>query len=341
MRKIYSRTFKLGGLSVSFFFREIILLYRGKNRVYLKRIEEKELFSHARKVVYGTCFLSLVLLLIMLPSDHQKESGVLVNDEEQKIKLINSRRTDFSTPRETVPLQIRIHHVRRKETLSRIAKEYGVSMDTICGSNNLQSYDMVPEGISLRVPNKDGIIYRIKKGQNIMALSRQYKIPIGKIIAENNLKNPDFLTVGKDIFIPDAKPQNIYPGFLWPCAGKFVTSGYGWRKNPFAMDAVHFHQGIDIRASYDWVKATRYGKVTFSGWLGGYGKTVVVAHPDGCKSLYGHLSKIIVRDGQYVKQGQIIARSGNTGYSSGPHLHFELIKNGGHINPHRYLKNKK
>jgi murein DD-endopeptidase MepM/ murein hydrolase activator NlpD len=81
--------------------------------------------------------------------------------------------------------------------------------------------------------------------------------------------------------------------------------------------------------------------VTYAGWLGGYGKTVVIAHPGGWKTLYGHLSRIIVREGQYVKQGQSIAKSGNTGRSTGPHLHFEIIKHGSHHNPFVYLKNSK
>ena len=95
---------------------------------------------------------------------------------------------------------------------------------------------------------------------------------------------------------------------------------------------------MDIRSNYQPVRSTKYGKVTYSGWFGGYGKAVIVAHPGGWKSLYGHLSKIFVKRGQYVKQGQYVGRSGNTGYSSGPHLHFELIYNGRHVNPYRYLK---
>ena len=93
-----------------------------------------------------------------------------------------------------------------------------------------------------------------------------------------------------------------------------------------------------MQSRYQLIRSTKYGKVTYAGWMGKYGKVLIIAHPGGWKSLYGHLSKIIVKKGQYVKQGQFIARSGNTGYSTGPHLHFELIKNGRHKNPYKYLR---
>ena len=284
------------------------------------------------------CFFSIIILftIIIYSFNIFHESDEFSEDEKRKTELLLSSKTDFSTQEEFIPLQIRYHRVEKGETLSEIAGVYSVSMDSICGSNNLRSYDIIRVGAILRIPNKDGILHKIRKGQNIVSLAKRYRVPIKKIIAENNIKNPDFITVGEDIFVPDAKPLNVIPGFLWPARNRQVTSSYGWRRHPINRRK-HFHLGIDIRSRYQLIRATKYGKVTYTGWLGGYGKAIIIAHPGGWKSLYGHLSRFIVKVGQYVKQGQYIAKSGNTGYSSGPHLHFELIKNGRHKNPYRYL----
>jgi len=178
----------------------------------------------------------------------------------------------------------------------------------------------------------------MREGNNVAGLASRYRIPVEKILAENNFKNPDFVPEGEVVFIPDAKPQNIFSGFLWPVNSRKINCGYGWRRNPFNDEYREFHRGMDIAARYEWVRSTKYGKVTFAGWMGGYGNAIIIAHPGGWKSLYGHLSRVIVKEGQYVKQGQNIAKSGNTGRSTGPHVHFELLKQGEYTNPKKYLK---
>ncbi len=251
-----------------------------------------------------------------------------------------SSTTDYSQPGDAPKLEFFEHSVKPGESLSSIARRYGVSIDTICGSNNLRSYDYIDEGRKLRIPSRDGIVLKMTRGTSIAAIARNYEVSLEKILRENSLSNPDFVPEGRELFIPDAKPQNIAPGFIWPVAGRSITCGYGWRTNPFDTSEREFHQGLDIRASYQWVTASRYGKVTYTGWMGGYGNAVVIAHPNGYKTLYAHLSRIGVRTGQYVKQGQTIAQSGNTGRSTGAHLHFEVIKNGSHCNPYPFLTKK-
>ena len=274
-------------------------------------------------------------------SDNSAENGSemgMEDDEDEKLKneIMASDKTDYTEEDKNAPLRISIHKVQPGETLSEIAKKHGVSMDTICGSSSLTSYDLIRTGQILRIPNKDGILYTMKKDQNLVDIASKYKVSIDKIIANNDLINPDYIQPGIDIFVPDAKPQNIVPGFLWPIASRRLSSSFGWRYHPIYKKRI-FHKGIDIKASYQWVKSTRYGKVTFAGWLGGYGNAVIISHPGGWKSLYGHLSKIIVKPGQYVRQGQIVAKSGNTGVSTGPHLHFEIHKNGAVLNPRKYV----
>ncbi len=338
MKGFRSRTFRLGRYTVTTTIDRIIVLNVGGGRVR-SYIFRKNPFAGVRRRTVAAILLPLVAAgaLALALTYERSAVGEDVSDEEKKNLLLLSSRTDFSAPVEEKGLQIRTHLVKNGETLSKIAREYGVSMDTICGSNRLTSYDVIPVGMLLKIPSRDGILHTMKKGQDIHAVAAYYRIPVSKILAENQVRNYDFIRDGVSIFIPDAKPMDLVPGFIWPTSGRMLTCGYGWRRDPFTNER-DFHKGLDIRASYEWIKATKYGKVTYAGWLGGYGLAVLIAHPGGYKSLYGHLSRITVREGQYVKQGQVIARSGNTGRSTGPHLHFELIRSGTHLNPRGFLK---
>jgi murein DD-endopeptidase MepM/ murein hydrolase activator NlpD len=120
---------------------------------------------------------------------------------------------------------------------------------------------------------------------------------------------------------------------IWPIYGRIV-SGFGYRYFPWRG----MHTGIDISALYgNPVRVTANGVVIYSGWKGGYGKTVMVDHGYGLVSLYGHNSKLLVSVGQRVVKGQIISNIGATGFATGPHCHYELRKNGYAISPMRYL----
>ena len=119
-------------------------------------------------------------------------------------------------------------------------------------------------------------------------------------------------------------------GLIWPTAGR-VTSEYGYRWG-------RMHQGIDIGAGTGTpIRAAKAGEVIFAGTQGGYGRTVVISHGGGFSTLYAHQSSIAASDGQSVERGQVIGYVGNTGNSTGPHLHFETRVNGSAQNPRRYL----
>jgi murein DD-endopeptidase MepM/ murein hydrolase activator NlpD len=119
-------------------------------------------------------------------------------------------------------------------------------------------------------------------------------------------------------------------GFVWPVHG-VLTSGFGWRWG-------RMHEGIDIAVSNGTpVVAAAAGTVIVAGWMGGYGNLVVVDHGGGISTAYGHNTSVTVGVGQQVAQGQLIAYSGNTGHSTGPHVHFEVRINGGAVDPMGYL----
>lgn len=121
-------------------------------------------------------------------------------------------------------------------------------------------------------------------------------------------------------------------------SGKII-SNFGYRKNPFTGYGVEYHYGIDIKGERGTpIKTTANGVVELARWNGGYGKCVIVKHENNLKTLYGHLSEISVKEGEKIECGSIVGKLGNTGRSTGPHLHYEIIKNGEKLNPIKYVK---
>ncbi|KPU28356.1 hypothetical protein TR13x_00120 [Caloranaerobacter sp. TR13] len=130
----------------------------------------------------------------------------------------------------------------------------------------------------------------------------------------------------------DAKPN------LMPTEGR-ITSDYGYRRNPFGRGR-EFHKGLDIaNRSGTKIKAAGSGVVTFAGYYGGYGKVIIISHGYGYQSIYGHNKKLFVKVGQHVKKGEVIAEMGNTGRSTGPHVHFEIRYYGKPVNPKNIINN--
>lgn len=116
-----------------------------------------------------------------------------------------------------------------------------------------------------------------------------------------------------------------------------TSSPFGWRIHPI-LGYRRFHAGLDFAASYgSTIRAADSGRVIFAGWYGGYGRAVIIDHGNGLTTLYGHTSELYVSEGQAVERGQAIAAVGSTGFSTGPHLHFEVRRNGTPVDPANYL----
>lgn len=128
---------------------------------------------------------------------------------------------------------------------------------------------------------------------------------------------------------------DAYPSIL-PVVNTMVTSPYGYRRNPFGY-GYEFHSGVDLKARYVDVLATGGGVVTYSGYNNGYGYLIIIDHGYGLMTKYGHNSKLYVKEGDLVSRGDVIARSGNSGRSSGPHVHYEVLLNGETQNPMEYV----
>lgn len=124
--------------------------------------------------------------------------------------------------------------------------------------------------------------------------------------------------------------------FIWPCNGP-ITSPFGYRTHPIFGTTI-YHAGMDIGVDYGTpIHAADGGTVILAGWCGGYGNAVIIDHGNGLQTLYGHNTSVAVSEGQAVSQGEVIAYAGSTGYSTGPHCHFEVRENGEAVDPMGYL----
>ena len=190
MKFLPSRTYTLGPVTVSVSTSETVVIFRGKSEVHVKTFRRNGHSLKKRHVSLVVGSIALVLaVFFMVPSG---KTDQLDEDDLEKNKILLSDQTDFTTPAENEKLLIRKHRVKKGETLSHIAKEYGVSTATICGSSNLRSYDLIREGQVLTIPNRDGILYTMKKGNSLTGISKKYRVSLKKIVAQNDLRNPDF-----------------------------------------------------------------------------------------------------------------------------------------------------
>jgi murein DD-endopeptidase MepM/ murein hydrolase activator NlpD len=229
--------------------------------------------------------------------------------------------------------QISLYVVRRGDTLSGIAKMFGVSTNTVLWANDLKSARDIHPGDQLVILPISGVRHTVVKGETLASIIKKYKGDADEVLAYNGWESGHAVKVGDTVIIPhgvESAPIVTGPTSRLRSAGGPEISGYfmrpliGGRKS----QGLHGYNGIDIAAPIGTpILASASGTVTVargSGYNGGYGQYVVVSHPNGTQTVYGHLSSVIVGQGQYVVQGQVIGYSGNTGKSTGAHLHFEI-----------------
>jgi len=236
-------------------------------------------------------------------------------------------------------LHFYFYEIKSGENLSAIAKKLGTSMDSLISLNGMDNAHFLKPGEKILVPSLDGVLYVVKKDDSLEKIAKKYHVSIEDILDFNDIEG-DTLVVGDMLFLPGASltPEERAKAlgylFIKPVRGRF-TSGFGFRIDPFTGGR-GYHAGIDIAGRYGTpIRAAKEGRVTFAGWNGGYGLCVIVKHQMGYETVYGHLSGITVKEGQYVSQGQVVGRMGNTGRSTGTHLHFEVRRYGKAINPTR------
>jgi len=181
-----------------------------------------------------------------------------------------------------------------------------------------------------------GIYHRVGKGQTLWSISKLYGLELDELVRVNNLSSSSSIQAGQILFIPKEgglkSSSNFSEDFIWPLKGSVIS-----RFNQLSENVTN--KGIDIKANYgSFIGAARSGKVTFlSDSLKGFGRTMIIQHDENFSTVYARNSEILVKLGDNVKQGQLIAKVGTAGRNNVPYLHFEIRKKHMPQNPYYYL----
>lgn len=233
-----------------------------------------------------------------------------------------------------------IHVVAKGETLWEIAKTYGMTVQQLASWNGISDPGRIYPGQELIVSS--GGVHRVRAGETLSSIAKRYGVTVQSLVAVNNLADPDRIATGQRLIIPpmgggavEALTRTAGAGVprpfgRWPVTGT-VSSSFGLRSG-------RQHEGLDIAAPHGTpVRAVAPGTVTYADWAGTYGLLVIIDHGGGIETRYAHASRVEVSVGQRVNAGDVVARVGSTGRSTGPHLHFEVRVNGQAVDPARWL----
>lgn len=237
------------------------------------------------------------------------------------------------------------YKVRSGDTISGISRKFGLSnISTLIAVNGISNVRQLKSGQNLKIPSADGLVHSVKSGDSLSSLSVKYGVTVEDLLDVNDLES-QVLTAGQILFIPGARLSSetlrmaMGELFTWPLKGSWrLTSNYGRRADPFT-GVTSFHTGIDMAMpSGTPVYSSMSGKIESVGYTNIFGNYVIIKHVNGYQTLYAHLTKSLVKSGQNVAQGAKIGLVGSTGYSTGPHLHFTVFKNGKLVDPMTVLK---
>jgi murein DD-endopeptidase MepM/ murein hydrolase activator NlpD len=225
--------------------------------------------------------------------------------------------------------------------VSRIAASHAISLDAIIASNGISNARRLQVGEIIKIPNMDGIPYTVKSGDTLSKISTSMGVPLEAILDANDIQS-DSISKGTVLFIPGARMKQedlklaLGELFIYPIKGR-LTSPFGWRDDPISGVRRH-HAALDLAAGMGTpIKAAMDGTVAVVGLDATYGNYIIIKHGNQFQTMYAHLSLTSVKERANVLQGSKIGEVGSTGYSTGPHLHFAVYKNGRAVNPLEYL----
>ena len=286
-------------------------------------------------------------------------------DDETELELVspmaNAVRVQPQPEEDAAPptrTRVQEYAVSEGDTLGSIARQFGLRTETLLAANGLTVRSILRIGQVLRILPVDGIIYKIRSGDTVSKIAKVYDSDVDKILDMNGLSDGSSLAAGTELVLPDgrlpAPPpapapkriatdiKNIFVpppsadrgsgAMIWPTAARRISQYFKGRR----------HTGVDIAGPIGTaIYAADDGVVAIAGWnSGGYGNMVLIDHGGGLYTRYGHASKLLVKAGDTVKKGDVIALIGSTGRSTGPHLHFEVMTGTPHNrkNPFEYVK---
>lgn len=235
--------------------------------------------------------------------------------------------------------QISKYTVRKGDTLSLISKMFGVSSNTIIWANNLTSRT-IREGQVLVILPVSGTVHTVVNGDTLKSIAKKYKGDVDEIAQFNELDKNSALSVGQNVIIPDGESTTLIASASKTSTPKVTARPHDTNGPDYSeyymrpvvggvkTQGLHGYNAIDIGIpTGSALMASAAGEVIISktsGWNSGYGRYIVISHYNGTQTLYGHLSDNYVSEGDVVYKGQLIGLTGNTGKSTGPHVHFEI-----------------
>ncbi len=283
--------------------------------------------------------------------DSKKDKDIKIIDEDTIVNIVSENAILPATGPlgvtakdavDPATLETSVYVVRKGDSLSTIADMFGVSINTILWANDMKKGEKLVVGDVLFILPVSGLEHTVSKGQTLKSIAKLYKVDIDEIVLSNDITEDTKLAVGDKLMIPDAvkaeegdkpvqnlnasaaKDKKYYETHPLPSlTGYFINPVPGYRKS----QGIHDKNAIDMAiAKGTPIRAAAAGRVILArkGYNGGYGNLVIIAHPNGTETLYAHQSKLAVKTGEQVSQGEIIGYIGSTGRSTGPHLHFEV-----------------
>ncbi len=325
----------------------------------------------------------------LIPSSSLRASGVLMSDEggntttvtattlpvsaqvlradgafalAQDVGSETSSSTITFVPKRTETIS---YTIEPGDSLSTIAKKFGISLNTILWANNLTVRSVLRPGSTLVILPVSGVEHTVKSGDTVLAISKRYGIDAAEIVSYNNLEDSSALKIGQDLIIPGGEitatvtrptatvavkdiftaPPAASQGqtkpaagasMAWPTDGHYIVRGLSWYHTGMDIDCDGHKDGTSTNDNY----AAADGVVQFSGSKRGYGLAVEVNHGNGLITRYGHFHSLYVQVGDTVTTGTPLGRCGSTGNSSGTHLHFEVIDAATKkfLNPANYIR---
>lgn len=283
----------------------------------VKRISIPSWFPKAALAVFSAITVSLTLY-IKISLNYQAN---LIKEANEKLALINDLEEE--------------NRNKEQKLINLEAENRQLMKKTEEVENKLNEIDVLQRRLEklagIDSPSRGGAIDRSIEF-DVSTPSEEMEI-ISEILSDKKLE--------LEVFIEDVEAQFEYlktvPDIM-PASGR-ITSKFGNRRDPFTR-RIQFHQGIDIaNSSGTNIKAAAKGTVIFAGRNGGYGRTIIIDHGNGYKTLYAHNRELLVKKGEKVEKGQVIAKMGSSGRSTGVHLHFEIHKNNKPIDPLSVINN--
>lgn len=245
--------------------------------------------------------------------------------------------------------------VTEGDTVSTIAEKFGISTNTILWENRLSATSLIKPGEQLTILPVSGVSHQVKSSETLSGIAKKYGVSEEEVLNYNQLASAGMIEKDEILIIPGGEitaptptpskrsglailteiltgkpPSAAVPAgekLLWPTLSHKINQYFTWR-----------HSGIDIDGNYSSpIYAADDGRVEAVGWGSGYGLRIIINHGGSKETLYGHLSKSFVKEGQRVSKGETVAMMGCTGWCTGTHVHFEVFISGRKVNPLKYL----